>query len=62
MTAWQRIFCRGLGFILLGLGLSGCERMQAPQAAVGQFFPELRVHLEDGREARLNCQTVACGW
>ncbi len=50
MTAW---FCRGLGAVLLGLGLSACERLQAPQAAVGQSLPELNVYMQDGHEAKL---------
>ncbi len=52
MTVWQRLFCRRLGFVLLGLGLSACERMQTPQAAVGQPLPELSVYMQDGREGK----------
>jgi len=45
---------RGFGVVLLTIILSACERMQAPQvASVGQFFPDLRVYMHDGREGKL---------
>ena len=52
MTAWLKAVCCGVGPVVLLLGLSGCERMQAPQAAVGQSLPELRVYTQDGREEK----------
>ena len=53
MSVWPLFFCQALGAALFCLSLSACERSEAPQAAVGQTFPELRVQMHDGHERKL---------